>query len=319
MTNNKCIGGYFELELKSGKEYYQNLIRLNTGRAAFEYILRAKDYRKVYLPYYTCEVMLEPVNKLKLDVEFYHIDSDFKPFMDLSLIGDDEVMVFTNYFGICDQQVRVIATSPINLIIDNSQAFFSKQIDGCDTFYSARKFFGVPDGAYLSTDVKLNIQLEREDSFLRIKHLIERIEKGAEYAYTIFKENNASFTNSPIKLMSRGTQRILESINYDEVIDQRIENFQYLHSNLKRSNKLKLMLEQQEVPMIYPYYTEDDGLKGKLISNKIFVATYWPNIYQWTMPDSVEFLNAKNIIALPIDQRYSTIDMKEILRVIEAN
>lgn len=60
------IGGYFGLELQKKKEYHQNAIRLNTGRNAFEYILRAKNYTKVYLPYYTCDVMLEPINKLNL-------------------------------------------------------------------------------------------------------------------------------------------------------------------------------------------------------------------------------------------------------------
>jgi hypothetical protein len=31
------IGGYFELELRKGKEYHTDAIRLNTGRNALEY------------------------------------------------------------------------------------------------------------------------------------------------------------------------------------------------------------------------------------------------------------------------------------------
>ena len=75
-----AIGGYFELELQRKEEYYKNAIRLNTGRNAFEYILRARGYTKVYLPYYTCDVMLEPINKLNLQYEFYSIDSTFNPY-----------------------------------------------------------------------------------------------------------------------------------------------------------------------------------------------------------------------------------------------
>ena len=99
------IGGYFELELPKGEEYHKNALRLNTGRNAFEYILRAKQYKKVYLPYYTCEVMLEPIEKLELEVEFYHIDENLLPQFDYSKVKATEVFVYTNYFGVCDNNV----------------------------------------------------------------------------------------------------------------------------------------------------------------------------------------------------------------------
>ena len=71
------IGGYFELELNKGHEYHPQAIRLNSGRNAFEYILRAKKYKKVYMPFYTCEVMFEPLQKLNLNFENYSIDENF--------------------------------------------------------------------------------------------------------------------------------------------------------------------------------------------------------------------------------------------------
>ncbi|WP_129594606.1 hypothetical protein [Seramator thermalis] len=146
------IGGYFELELPHGEEYHKNAIRLNTGRNAFEYILRAKAYQKVYLPYYTCDVMLEPIQKLNIQFEFYSIDEFFQPIFDFSIIKDDEVFVYNNYLGICDNQVKEVAAKCKNLIIDNSQAFYSMPLPGVNTFYSPRKFFGIPDGAYLYTE-----------------------------------------------------------------------------------------------------------------------------------------------------------------------
>ena len=42
-----------------------------------------------------------------------------------------------------------------NVIIDNAQAFYSKHQDRAYSFNSARKFFGVPDGAYLFGKAKL--------------------------------------------------------------------------------------------------------------------------------------------------------------------
>ena len=61
----KTLGGYFELELRKGDHYHKTAIKLNTGRNAFEYLLRAKQYQKVYMPYFTCDVMLEPIKKLQ--------------------------------------------------------------------------------------------------------------------------------------------------------------------------------------------------------------------------------------------------------------
>ena len=42
----KPIGGYLELELPKGNEYYPDLVRLNTGRNALEYILIQKNIIK---------------------------------------------------------------------------------------------------------------------------------------------------------------------------------------------------------------------------------------------------------------------------------
>ena len=58
------IGGYFSLELPHYGEYHKDAIRLNTGRNCLEYILRVRNYKKVYIPYYTCDVVLEPFKKL---------------------------------------------------------------------------------------------------------------------------------------------------------------------------------------------------------------------------------------------------------------
>ena len=73
------IGGYFGLELNNSEHYHNDALRLNTARNCFEYVLRARQYKKVYIPYYTCEVMLEPINKLGLQYEFYQINELLEP------------------------------------------------------------------------------------------------------------------------------------------------------------------------------------------------------------------------------------------------
>lgn len=68
--------------------------------------------------------------------------------------------------------------------------------------------------------------------------------------------------------------------------------------------------------MVYPYLTNDVTLRKRLIANKIYVATYWPNVFDWCNESDVEYQMAKNIIPLPIDQRYGVADMDIIVNTI---
>lgn len=85
------IGGFFELELSNNSEYHKNALRLNTGRNCIEYILKTNKYKKIFLPYYICYSVLEVINKLGIDVEFYNINYNFEPLFDFSNIRENEV------------------------------------------------------------------------------------------------------------------------------------------------------------------------------------------------------------------------------------
>lgn len=313
----KEVGGYFELELRNGEEYHKDAIRLNTGRNAVEYILRAKGYKKIYLPYFTCDVILEPILKLNIPYQFYSIDIDFRPYFDFSVIEDDAVFLYTNYFGICDHVVNEITKQCKNLIIDNSQSFFSSPLPGVDTFYSARKFFGVPDGAYLYTDKLLNQIIETDVSYKRFEHLLGRVDLGAEKFYNTFKSNDELLKNQPVKYMSVLTQRILSAIDYKSVAEVRKSNFEWLHTELFESNQLNIVSKPDLAPMVYPYLVkEGEQLKRELIKNKIFIATYWPNVLGWCDKTFLEYRLVYEIVPLPIDQRYSRNDLRKCLEII---
>jgi len=262
--------------------------------------------------------MLEPIQKLKIRYEFYSIDELFQPKFDFARIRDDEVFVYNNYFGICDEQVNKVAAKCKNLIVDNSQAFYSLPLPGVDTFYSPRKFFGIPDGAYLYTDTLLDESFETDISYQRFEHLLGRADKGAEEFYTVFKNNDEALNNQPIKQMSKLTQKLLSGIDYDTIAAIRRQNFDILHSHLKEINKLKVNIELGAVPMTYPLMVSDgEQLKQKLIQNKVFLATYWPNILKWCDEKLLENKLTKEIVFLPIDQRYDEVEMKSIIEVIE--
>lgn len=312
----KTIGGFFQLQLSSGEEYYPSLIKLNATRNALEYILIVKEYSKIYIPYFTCDTILEPMLKLEVPYEFYKLDQQLEPIIDFE-IGHDECFLYTNYFGLKQDTVEKLSKSIDNLIVDNSQAFFSPPLDKIDTIYSCRKFFGVSDGAYLQLNSALRLSIPTDISFDRLLHLVKSIDVGSENSYRDFVENDKSLENNDIKEMSILTQKILCGINYQKCKEIRKQNFNYLHENLAEINELDLKMSLDSVPMIYPFLISNDKVKSKLIAKKIFVPTYWPNVFKWTNEHMFEFQLAKYLVPLPIDHRYTINDMELIVDVLK--
>lgn len=312
----EAIGGYFSLELPLREEYHKGALRLNTGRNCLEYILRSRKYKKVYLPYYTCEVILEPFKKTGTEYEYYHINFELELLNDISL-GKDEALLYTNYYGLKQAYVEnLVNRYGSQLIVDNTQAFYAEPFEGIDTFYTCRKFFGVPDGAYLYTDKLLDVDFERDKSYDRMAHLMKRIDLSAEEGYKDFRRADDGLDNQPILRMSKLTERLMQSIDYDDIAKKRRANFMQLHNVLCDSNHLSITLTDDAVPMVYPYMVAKEGLREKLIENKIFVARYWPNVLDWTEKGSVEYLLTEQMLPLPIDQRYDEEDMKKLIEII---
>lgn len=316
----KAIGGYFEIEnIGVGIFPHSGGILLNTGRNALEYILRSiSNIKRVYLPYYTCEVVLEPIKKLSIPYMFYHIDGSLE-IKDEIYLTDDEYIVVNNYFGIKDNYINNLQEIyGDRLIVDCAQAFFAPILSDTKMFYSTRKFVGVPDGGIAYGCDKTNSEIfDIDDSSDRLEHLYVRKEKGAEAGFKIYQSNECKLDNQNIRRMSAFTKDCSHNIDYSSIQQKRIENFKYLHSYLKNSNLLDIDgFGDFACPMVYPYYTTDETLKQYLVENKIFCATYWPNVFEWCKKDDLEYKLANNIVSIPIDQRYGIEDMSRIITFI---
>ncbi len=311
-----AIGGYFQLELPKGKIYHEGAIALNTGRNALEYILRVRKYEKIHIPYFTCDVLLEPIQKLGIDFVFYNIDELLEPNFEYDSIRANEGFLYTNYFGLKDEFIAKLAVKCNNLIIDNAQSFYSKPLPNIDTFYSPRKFFGLPDGAYLFCDEKLLTNLNQDFSYGRFEHLLRRTDVSAEDGYSYFIENDKSLSNQTIKKMSNLTQALLKAIDYRETANIRKENYAFLHNQLKEFNLLKLNFDGSGVPMVYPFWNRNKELRQHLINNKVYTATYWPNVKEWVESNSLEYRLTDEVIYFPIDQRYGKKEMELIGKMV---
>ncbi len=122
--------------------------------------------------------------------------------------------------------------------------------------------------------------------------------------------------NAPIELMSKLTESLLLAIDYKEVKRIREENFLYLHEKLEGLNGFKFDLDEFQGPMVYPFYAESTKLKKRLLDHKIFVPTYWKEVHSRVDKSSVEAKYSDNLLALPIDHRYTLSEMKFVLNLI---
>lgn len=315
----KSIGGFFSLELSHSTwgERYPKAIKLNSGRSCLEYILIARKYKKVWLPYYTCEAILQPIMRNGIEYGFYHIDKDFH-ISDRVHVGSDEVLIYTDYFGLMDDYSSEVAYeySP-NVILDNTQAFYTRPRRGTDVFNTCRKFFGVSDGAYLFTDTLLDMEIPQDYSRERMKAVLDRLDKSPEEAFEEYHQSEQELCEVGIRKMSKLTQSIMDAIDYTDVANHRLRNFYRLDKALADTNEMHFPINCDTVPMVYPYYCHQKGLREHLIRNKIYVAKYWPNVTDWAGKDSFEADLTEYLLPLPIDQRYGKEEMDFIINVIK--
>jgi len=315
----KEYGGYIELDTYRLPMLHEGAIALNCGRNCLAYLIKAKNIKRIKLPYFMCDSVFNVCKKYGAEMSFYHIDENFKP-VDLSL-DDDEWLYVMNYYGqLTREYLSQLKAKYGRVIIDNAQAYFDEPLPDTDTLYTCRKYFGVADGAFLYTDTQLGEELPIDESFDRMRFLLGRFERTASEFYSDNQENNHRFADEPIKQMSKLTENLLHGIDYEFVKKRRTENFRLYHDRLKDINELEL--RDVEGAFAYPLLIKNGAeIRRALQQQKIYIPMLWPNVVSERPEDSLEHKFAKNILPLPLDQRYDTNDVgiivSEVLRCID--
>lgn len=314
MSDLKPIGGFFEFETpKNGIPYHDEALALTNGRACVSYIIQKIKPSKIYIPYFTCDALFEPMERLGVPFEFYPVDFDLDP-KSIPVLAKNELLIYVNFYGIKNRKIRDLLKKYGNqILIDNTHNFFNKGYNGAMSFTSARKYFGVPDGAYLYSNFNdENEQIERFKK-ISISHSTKRLIGEYKEAYEDFLKYEASL-NSEIKAISVLSEKILLGIDYNLVAEKRIENFLFIHQLLKPYNRLKFSLDELDVPFCYPFLPEQYLDKKLFHEEGLFIPVLWPEVL--SRQNSNEFNLEKEITAkllpLPIDQRYNESDMRRM-------
>ncbi|MFM0740385.1 hypothetical protein PQQ51_24350 [Paraburkholderia xenovorans] len=318
--NADAIGGYLELELSRDRtELHRDALRFQSARAALLALLRACRPSAIWMPWYLCESMVEPVLMAGIPIRRYEIDAQLR--VKSVTLADGEWLLYVNYFGISGRSVDdVLARFPRDrVVIDNAQAFFAAPRECAATVYSPRKFVGVPDGGYLVTNRAVPEPAEIDlTSSQRFAHLLQRIDAGAESGYADYTTAEESLKRQEPKRMSRLTQRILSSIDYADVRARRVAHFAYLHEKLGHDNAFPVEPADDNVPLCYPYLNNAGHLQAKLISKRIYTPRYWPEIAAGESVPEFEAQLARTTLFLPCDQRLSLTQLDEIAELVLA-
>lgn len=148
-------------------------------------------------------------------------------------LGESECLYLVNYYGqLTDEKILAYQKIFGNIIVDHTHAFFQKPLKGVDTLYSCRKFWGVSDGAYLSTDAVLPMDKPVDHSNKRMGHILGRYEENAGVYYQEMLQNAARYEGMEIRRMSRLTENLLGAIDYETGRRKREENYRILSEAL---------------------------------------------------------------------------------------
>ena len=309
----KPIGGFFELETGAPRGAYHSVaLALTNGRTCLNFLLQQIRPRKVHLPYYTCDSLIQPVTLAGVPHDFYAIDRNLEP-MAIN-VGEDECLVYVNYFGLHSAAVARLAQQyGSRLIVDNTQAFFEKDTPGIASFNSARKFFGVPDGGYLYGGASPAEAPPNAD--IRCDHLIDRLLGKQSQAYAEYTAAEAA-QGCDIKGMSVLSAQLLDGVDYVAAAHKRRRNYGVYQGKLAGLNQLDCHMDAGAVPFCYPLLLKNPFPRERLFAQNIFVPTLW-NEVQHRIPEGFAFEKqlAQNLLPLPLDQRY---DEADCLRVIGA-
>lgn len=299
---------------------HEGAVALNCGRSALQYICVAKHINKIWLPYFLCESVCHLLSKCNVETCFYELDRNFIPKLDAVQNKGDWVYI-VNYYGRIDNKIlSQLRQQYGHIIVDNSQAYFQDPLEGVDTFYTCRKYFGVPDGAFLYTDNRSLVVADRDESFDRMHYVLGRFEHPTSEFYSEYVQRNKAFADEPMRRMSLLTDNLLRGIDYVNVRQIRENNYRYLSERLLAINRLDTNKNIPAGPFAYPFLIENGrNLRKRLIENKIYVPLLWPGSLASCAADSWEYHLAVDLLPLPIDQRYGDADMQRIADCIFDN
>lgn len=335
------IGGEFEISFDNiinkvpikDNIFISKNVLYSTGRGALYYILQdiKKNnplFRTILLPDFLCSSIIDTVEAVNFSIEYYHIKENLYPDLNnlLTNLHDNKVLLLIDYFSLINLEPYIKEIKNVSkacIIFDKVQSLFSIKekslADYC--FTSFRKWFAVPDGAIIESQIFKYIKAPINNSFVNykisgsvLKDLRNNLFDCDDIYLSLFKQGEEILNQNYLGLISDLTKNLLNNIDLDEIKAKRMKNYKYLYDNVINLGYKTLAWEGNSTPLFLPIFIKDRNLlREAFFKEKIYTPIHWTKS---TKVDSVQILYNTEL-SLIIDQRYSISDMNRIIEVLK--
>lgn len=309
------------------------------------------DNKHIYIPAYSCESMVKPFKDCGWKVTLYPLNEDLtisQAFVDEMVANTEQrfAILTMNYFGVAGTKLKVeeIKTKRKDIVIIEDfthclftlEEIYSEKID----YYvgSIRKSLGVADGAIVLSNHLLNEAVDvLESSFVtkRLKALKEKDDYIVEKK-GVQKENFR-------QILGEAESEIDEQITTEKmsdvskkVLDNQAINSEWGGVRYKRNTNLKhlykLIKDIEGIRFPFPEGTSLDNAYFMLpimINNRdeiqrqfaqegLYCQLLWPLSEEARTVCKTAANMEKEMLAIPIDQRYDFDDIEQIGHIIRS-
>jgi len=302
------IGGEIEVFFKD-KIYYTD-----SGRSSLRIFCKFFKDKKILLPDFLCDVIVDTLKNENMKFDFYHIKEDLS--IDWEKIAQDyDVLYIINYFGVLQKIPENIKKEKI--IIEDNVFFYDFENRGFKkwfAFNSYRKITNLSDGSLIKTNMNVKNNYKSSDnSFSKLKYKAKELkykyiynQEGREIDYlNLFsKAENILGNSNSISFITENSIYLLSVFNYERSQKIRKKRFKMLLSFFK-----DICINKN--PTEYSFFVIKseirDEIRDKLFQKKIFLPVHWPKS-KYTQNS----LYSK-VLSIPLFENYTDEEFKYLL------
>lgn len=337
-----------KISLSNYHLYGSDIVFLSTGRAAENLVLDEIEKRNdkinkvAIVPPYTCHTVIDPFFLHGYEIYTYPITDSLnttaESLEEVIRQKHPSVVLLHRLFGFdtlqgCNEIVQRYSELGVVFIEDGTHDLFSnhKRLDAEYHVGSLRKWAGLPDGGYAICRTgsfqykpavydKVLMSAKLDACYAKYQYIFNGIGCKEEFlkmysvAEQILENESGYYKISPI------SESIFMEINKEECEKQRRNNYSVMYEGLKKTDGVELImgeLDENTVPLYCPIYVKERAfLQRKLRDAHIYSPIIWPLPEKRAIINEAAIKLYRNLLCIPIDQRYESEDMQRIIECI---
>ncbi|MBR3022700.1 MAG: hypothetical protein IKH59_10130 [Bacteroidaceae bacterium] len=341
-----------ELSLLEGSVYgldkWRHCVLTSSGRGAIKLLFgQLPQVKRVLLPIYTCSSVINPIESLGIECQYYSIKKQLEVDVDRLMDKIDHfhpnVVYFQSYYGYDTlASVRpfysILQDKGIIVVEDITHSWLSdfNTTEADYSVVSLRKWLELPDGgALLSNKHKIEPVHEYGESDQIVSEFVKASEGKERYFQTLDPDDKQMFRqhyvnakdllqqdDAPYSLSSI-SRSVLAKTDFNRVINRRRENAGFLRQNLIHRGIEPCVLsdDPKATPLYFPIFVKDDRgkLQKELAMHNIYCPVHWPVPKQVVseLSSDASFIYT-HILSLICDQRYDLDDMLSLIQIVNS-